>query len=98
MLRQIPLDNVVAADTFELFDENIIQWIIASGVCFAFILLSSFTSFRAKEIPLTVILVAAIFLGQQIYEGIIVQDNISNMAHVFGGIVGGIIGFSLNKK
>lgn len=70
----------------------------ASGVCFAFILLSSFTSFREGEIPLTVILVAIIFLGQQIYEGIVVQDNISNMAHVFGGIVGGIIGFSLNKK
>lgn len=70
----------------------------ASGVCFAFILLSSFTSFREGEIPLTVILVAVIFLGQQIYEGIVVQDDISNMAHVLGGIVGGIIGFSLNKK
>lgn len=70
----------------------------ASGVCFAFILLSSFTSFREGEIPLTVILVAAIYLGQQIYEGIVIKDDISNMAHVFGGIVGGITGFSLNKK
>lgn len=70
----------------------------ASGVCFAFILLSSFTSFREDEIPLTVILVAAIFLGQQIYEGIAVQDQISNMAHIFGGIVGGVIGFKLNKE
>lgn len=70
----------------------------ASGVCFAFILLSSFTSFREGEIPLTVILVAVIFLGQQIYEGIALNDDISNMAHIFGGIVGGVIGFSLNKK
>ena len=70
----------------------------ASGVCFAFILLSSFTSFREGEIPLTVILVAAIFLGQQIYEGIVLQDNISNMAHIFVGIVGGITGFFLNRK
>lgn len=70
----------------------------ASGVCFAFILLSSFTGFREGEIPLTVILVAAIFLGQQIYEGIVLEDNISNIAHIFGGIVGGIVGFSLNKK
>ena len=70
----------------------------ASGVCFAFILLSSFTSFREGEIPLTVILVAIIFLGQQVYEGIVVQDNISNMAHIFGGITGGIIGYLLNKK
>ena len=70
----------------------------ASGVCFAFILLSSFTGFREGELPLTVILVAAIFLGQQIYEGIVLEDNISNIAHIFGGIVGGIVGFSLNKK
>lgn len=70
----------------------------ASGVCFAFILLASFTSFREGEIPLTVILVAVIFLGQQIYEGLVVQNDIANMAHVLGGIVGGIIGFTLNKK
>ena len=70
----------------------------ASGVCFAFILLSSFTKFREGEIPLTVILVAAIFLGQQIYEGITLDDNVSNMAHIIGGIVGGMLGISLNKK
>lgn len=70
----------------------------ASGVCFAFILLSSFTRFKEGEIPLTFILVAIIYLGQQVYDGIVLQDNISNMAHIFGGIVGGIIGFSLNKK
>ena len=70
----------------------------ASGVCFAFILLSSFTRFKEGEIPLTFILVAIIYLGQQVYDGIVLKDNISNMAHIFGGIVGGIIGFSLNKK
>ena len=70
----------------------------ASGVVFAFILMSSFTSFREGEIPITFILVAVIYLGQQIYEGIVLQDNISNMAHILGGVVGGILGFSLNKK
>lgn len=70
----------------------------ASGVVFAFILLSSFTTFREGEIPLTVILVAIVFLGEQIYEGIVYDDNVSNMAHIIGGIVGGIIGVSLNKK
>lgn len=70
----------------------------ASGVVFAFILMSSFTSFREGEIPITFILVTVIYLGQQIYEGIVLQDNISNMAHILGGVVGGILGFSLNKK
>ena len=70
----------------------------ASGVVFVFILMASFTSFREGEIPITFILVAAIYLGQQVYDGVVLDDNISNMAHVVGGIVGGILGFSLNKR
>lgn len=70
----------------------------ASGVVFAFILLSSFTSFKEGEVPITFILVAGFFIGQQVYEGITVQDNISNMAHIVGGIIGGILGYGLNVK
>ena len=70
----------------------------ASGVVFAFILLSSFTSFREGEIPLTFILVAVFFIGQQVIEGIAVRDNISNTAHIVGGIVGGFLGYGLNVK
>ena len=70
----------------------------ASGVVFAFILLASFTSFKEGEIPLTFLLVAAIYLGQQIHDGLTVDDNISNMAHIFGGIVGSVCGYQLNKR
>lgn len=69
----------------------------ASGVVFAFIVLASFTGFKAGEIPLTFILVVIIFMGQQVYEGITIQDNISNMAHIVGGIVGACVGYGLNK-
>lgn len=70
----------------------------ASGVVFSFILMASFTSFKEGELPLTFILVATIYIGQQIYEGLAIQDNISNMAHIVGGIVGTITGYGLNKK
>lgn len=70
----------------------------ASGIVFAFILLSSFTSFREGEIPITFILVAMIYLGQEIYNSIVLNNNISYMAHILGGVIGGIIGFSINKK
>ncbi|MBO4889423.1 MAG: rhomboid family intramembrane serine protease [Lachnospiraceae bacterium] len=70
----------------------------ASGVVFAFILLSSFTSFKQGEIPLTFILVAVFFIGQQIFEGIFVRDNISNLSHIVGGIVGGLLGYGFNVK
>ena len=70
----------------------------ASGVVFTFILLSSFTGFKDREIPLTFILVAAIFLGQQVYEGIMLKDNISNLSHGLGGVVGSAMGYLLNKN
>ncbi|MDE6024628.1 MAG: rhomboid family intramembrane serine protease [Lachnospiraceae bacterium] len=70
----------------------------ASGVVFAFILLASFTSFTEGEIPLTFILVTIIYIGQQVYEGIAFQDNISHMAHIAGGFVGAGTGYMLNKK
>lgn len=37
-------------------------------------------------------------IGQQVYEVIAVQNNISNIAHIVGGIVGAIIGYGLNVK
>jgi len=85
---------------------GLVTWLIfpgialcgASGVVFAFIMMTSFTSFKEGEIPLTVILVAIIFIGQQVYDGLFVQDNISNMGHILGGIVGAVAGYTLNKK
>ena len=85
---------------------GLVTWLIfpnialcgASGVVFAFIMMTSFTGFKEGEIPVTVILVAFIYIGQQIYEGIFVQDNISNMAHILGGVVGAVAGYTLNKK
>ena len=70
----------------------------ASGVVFAFILITSFTGFNEGEIPLTVILVAVIFIGQQVYEGIFLQDDVSNLSHIIGGLVGAVIGYNLNMK
>ena len=68
-----------------------------SGII-AFILLASFTEFKQGEIPITFILVAVIFIGQQVYDCFAVKDNISNMAHIVGGIVGGTMGYILNRK
>lgn len=70
----------------------------ASGVVFAFILLTSFTGFQEGEIPLTFILVAVIYLGQQIWEGLTVKDNVSNLSHILGGTVGAGFGYVLNRR
>ncbi|TGY91542.1 rhomboid family intramembrane serine protease [Petralouisia muris] len=70
----------------------------ASGVVFAMILLSSFTCVKEGEIPLTFILVAVIYIGQQVYEGIFVQNNVSNLTHILGGMVGAALGYVMNKN
>ena len=70
----------------------------ASGVVFAFILLTSFTEFREGEVPLTFILVAVIYLGQQVWDAVAVRDNVSNLSHIIGGLVGGGAGYLLNRK
>lgn len=70
----------------------------ASGVVFALILLSSFTSMKEGEIPLTFILVAVIYLGQQVYDGIFVKDNVSNLTHILGGVMGATLGYVMNKN
>ena len=70
----------------------------ASGVVFAFILLASFTGFKDREIPLTFILVAVLYIGQQIYQMVAVDDNVSQLTHILGGLTGSVIGYRLNKK
>lgn len=70
----------------------------ASGVAFAFILLTSFTEFKEGEIPMTFILVAVIYLGQQLWDGLTVDDNISNLSHIIGGVVGSAAGYMLNIR
>lgn len=69
----------------------------ASGVVFAFILLSSFAGFKEGKIPVTFILVAILYIGEQVYQGVFIQDNISNLTHILGGIVGALLGFIMNK-
>jgi len=75
-----------------------VQLLGASGVVFALILLSSFTSYEDGKIPVTFVLVAVIYIGEQIYNGIFVQDNISNLSHIVGGIIGAAVGYMFNKK
>lgn len=70
----------------------------ASGVVFAFIMLSSFTCIKEKEIPLTFILVALLYIGEQVYQGLFVVSNISNLSHILGGFMGSGLGFVMHKN
>lgn len=65
----------------------------ASGIVFMLIILASFANLREGRLPLTVVLVAALYLGNEIIEGLTVHDSVSHISHILGGICGGVFGF-----
>ena len=70
----------------------------ASGVVFMMILLSSFGGVRNGTIPTTLILVAVFYLGGELWDAIFVDDNISQLTHIIGGLCGTVLGFALSGK
>ena len=64
----------------------------ASGIVFMFIVLASATNVRNGEVPLTFVLVVALYLGQEVVIGLR-DDGISQFAHIMGGLCGA--GFGL---
>ena len=69
----------------------------ASGVVFMMIVLNSFTEMRRGGIPLTMLLVVALYLGNEVVDGLSESDNISQMTHIVGGLCGIVFGFSLAR-
>jgi membrane associated rhomboid family serine protease len=71
----------------------------ASGIVFMMIILSSMVSLKEGKIPLTLIIVVIIYLGQEISIGLTTKDNISHLTHILGGVCGGVMGAMVfNKK
>ncbi len=64
----------------------------ASGVVFMFILLASTANIKKREIPLSFIAVAILYMGGEVV-GALREDQISQMAHLIGGLVGAGFGF-----
>lgn len=69
----------------------------ASGIVFMMIVLSSLAGAQEGRIPLTLILVVIFYIGGEVINGVFQQDNISQMAHIIGGLCGAVIGFILEK-
>ena len=91
------LITAVVTGAFHMIFSPFTRLLGASGVVSAFILLSSLTSFDDGGIPVTFILVAVIYIGEQIYQLIAITSNVSNITHIIGGAVGATFGFVSNK-
>lgn len=69
----------------------------ASGVVFMMILLASFTNNSENEIPLTFILIVFLYLGREVLNAFS-GDDISQFAHLAGGLCGSLFGFFKPSK
>lgn len=70
----------------------------ASGIVFMLIILSSLSGQRGGSIPITLLVVIALYLGREIVAGIFQRDNISQLTHIVGGLSGAILGMTLLRK
>ncbi len=70
----------------------------ASGIVFMLIMLSSLSGMRSGDIPLTLILVAIFYLGEEVYNAIFVQDGVSQFAHIIGGLAGTAFGYIVDAR
>lgn len=64
----------------------------ASGIVFMLILLASTANIRQGTIPLTFLAVAVLYLGRELVNAF-QNDNVSQLAHLVGGVVGAVFGF-----
>ena len=71
---------------------------LVSGIVFMLIMLSSLAGSRNGGIPITLILVGALYLSQQVYDILFVQDNAANFMHIVGGACGTVFGFAVRRK
>lgn len=70
----------------------------ASGVVFMFIMMSSLSGAKSGQIPITLILVAIMYLGQEVYSIFFIRDNVANLIHIVGGICGIGLGLQVREK
>lgn len=70
----------------------------ASGIVFMLIMLASLSGMKDGKVPLTLILVALLYLGQEVYAMFFVHDNVANFMHIVGGACGTAFGFMVGRK
>lgn len=67
----------------------------ASGLVFFTIMLVSMTNFKKGEIPMTLILVALLYLGKEVAVLFGEEDQVSQFGHILGGVCGTLVGYGM---
>ena len=70
----------------------------ASGIVFMMIIMSTFLVYKRGTLPLTMILVFVLYIGGELAKGITLNDNVSQLTHIIGGVSGGFFGYILGSR
>jgi len=91
---------VVSAFAHILLGSNHSHQLGASGVVFACILLSSLVGASYGRIPLSFVIVSALYLGEELalFFNFWNPDGVSHHAHLTGGLVGAAAGFYIHEQ
>lgn len=95
LLTMIAITALITGLANLLFSDGVLLG--ASGIVFMMILLASMANVRGGEIPLTFIAVAVIYMGGEIIRAFR-EDQVSQMAHLVGGVAGAAFGFIIAGK
>lgn len=87
------------------FVSGLFQWLFfpntallgASGIVFMMIIMASLGGMRGDGIPLTLVFVFIVYVGGEVYDGLILSDNISQLTHIIGGICGAVLGIAIRR-
>lgn len=92
--------NLLSAVIITALVSGIVHWAFfpgtallgASGIVFMMIVMASLAGMRDGRIPITLILVLVLYLGGEIADGIMLNDNVSQLTHIVGGVCGAFLG------
>ena len=88
------------------FIAGLVQWIFfpgsallgASGIVFMMIIMASLGGMQGSGIPLTLVFVFLVYVGGEIYDGLVLRDNISQLTHIVGGVCGAVLGICIRRR
>lgn len=92
--------NLIEAIVITAFVSGLVHWLLfpgtmllgASGIVFMMIVMASLAGMKNGCIPITLILVLILYLGNEIVDGVVLSDNVSQLTHIIGGICGAVMG------
>lgn len=96
MIEMIAITAIVTAVANSIFAPHT-ALLGASGIVYMMIILASQANLQEGRIPLTMVFAFIVYIGAELTNGFVLNDNVAHFGHVIGGVCGGSFGYILLK-